>query len=470
MTEPEIPDSLGFLFGDLTESGADREKNQTTPKTLENSSASAPAERPFPSRRELRAQREAAERALARGLEVPAVEAPAASVAPSAATTPAESADAVLASILGAAPAAAAPAVAAPASPAPVESASAAPAEPARVVPAATVEPVVAPAAALVVSSTAIERIAPAAESVTAEVAPAPQAELPGIPAPASVAHPELVPAASAVPAAARVRRPARAARPAAGAAFSKPAAASAKPASASKRSIRQRITATGTMVLVGGLFASLALPAYAFDDSGAPTAATQRALEGSTQKLDVADDVAVGTTARDAYGVTSAADLRGLYANALRQKNLQAYLNSGAKALGDDYPWATDLTRSEGGGLSPLRYYYRECVDFVAWRLNRDAGTTSAPYKWDWSTLTPNGGNASNWKAAWINHGWATGNTPEVGAVAWFNYNHVAYVSGILGDGSVLLEEYNMGGKHVYGQRVVQPSEVPLFLYAPPA
>ncbi|GAB3410176.1 hypothetical protein GCM10027515_30190 [Schumannella luteola] len=456
MTEPEIPDSLGFLFGDLTESGAGTEKNKTTPDALASESAAAAAERPFPSRRELRAQREAAERAAAAGLvDAPvAAEAaapvvtPAPSVAAPAeiAPTPAQSAEAVLAQIMGDQPTAteiaAAPAV--PVAPAEVR------AHAESAIPVA--QPTHVEQAAPVVASTGIDPIASAPATASIEIV-----------TPAVVA--------STAPAV-RDRRVKRTqgvarttgARPssstAAGSSFRKPA----------KRGLRQRITATGTMLLVGGLFASLALPAYAFDDEGKPTAATQAALEGDTQKLSVAGDVAQGAVARDAYGVTKAADLRALYSNALRQKNLQAYLASGAKAQGDDYPYATDLTRNEGGGLSPFRYYYRECVDFVAWRLNRDQGVTQAPWKWDWSNLTPNGGNASQWKSAWINHGWPTGNTPEVGAVAWFNYNHVAYVSGILADGSVLLEEYNMGGKHQYGQRVVQVSEIPLFLYAPPA
>jgi surface antigen len=231
-------------------------------------------------------------------------------------------------------------------------------------------------------------------------------------------------------------------------------------------RSLRQRITATGTMVVVGGIFASLTLPAYAFpDQAGVQSAAKQTA----SQTLSVADGQVAPTT-RDAFGVTSAADLKTQYANALRQKNMQAYLNSGARALGDDYPWATELTRGEGGGLSPLRYYYRECVDFVAWRLNRDAGSTTAPYKWDWSTLTPGNGNASGWKSAWADHGWAMGTTPQVGSVAWFGgQNHVSYVSGVLGDGSVVLEEYNWNNNHIYDQRIVQASDVSMFLYAPP-
>lgn len=237
--------------------------------------------------------------------------------------------------------------------------------------------------------------------------------------------------------------------------------------AASDRKSIRQRATGFGVMVLVGGLFAVLALPAYADNNASSLTAASTV----RTQKLAVSDAAATDSTkvSRDGYTATSAADLKTLYASAIRQQNLAAYMQSGAKAQGDDYPWFAELSRNQGGGLSPLNYYYRECVDFVAWRLNRDAGSTSAPFKWVWSNLTPSGGNASQWKSAWLNHGWATGTTPQVGAVAWFPYNHVAYVSGILNDGSVALEEYNWQGQHLYTTRIIQPGDA-YYLYAPPA
>jgi surface antigen len=233
------------------------------------------------------------------------------------------------------------------------------------------------------------------------------------------------------------------------------------------KKSLRQRVFGVGVMLAVGGLFAVLAIPAYADNDGAALTAAA--AVQ--TQKVEVAKAAAstISTTSRDAYTATSAADLRSLYAAAMREQNIAAYLQSGAKAKGDDYPWFAELSRNQGGGLSPLGYYYRECVDFVAWRLNRDAGTTSAPFRWAWSQLTPNGGNAREWKSAWLAHGWPTGTTPVPGAVAWFGgANHVAYVNGILDNGQVLIEEYNFGTPHEYGTRVINPGDA-YYLYAPP-
>ena len=228
------------------------------------------------------------------------------------------------------------------------------------------------------------------------------------------------------------------------------------------KRSFRQRFGAGGVMLLVGGFFLSVTLPAQA--QGGDST--LESGISFASQELDVSAQARVDVgPERDGYTSTSAADLRTLYQSALRDRNMQAYLASGAKQLGDDYPFPAEITYT----MSPLGYYYRECVDFVAWRLNRDAGATHAPWKYVWQNLTPYGGDARQWKNNWIKRGWPTGTTPVVGAVAWFSYNHVAYVSGILGDGSILIEEYNGSGTHVYGQRIITPSQVQLFLYAPP-
>jgi surface antigen len=119
------------------------------------------------------------------------------------------------------------------------------------------------------------------------------------------------------------------------------------------------------------------------------------------------------------------------------------------------------------GGGLSPLNYYYRECVDFVAWRLNRDQGSYAPPFKWVWSNLTPNGGNASQWLSAWQAHGWPVSDTPIPGSVAYFPGNHVGYVKAVLDGGYVLIEEYNQGSSHAYGQRVL-PWSAATYLYPP--
>jgi surface antigen len=141
----------------------------------------------------------------------------------------------------------------------------------------------------------------------------------------------------------------------------------------------------------------------------------------------------------------------------------------------GDDYPWPDQKTIKEGGGLSPLGYYYRECTDFVAWRLNRDAGNTGAPWKYRWSQLTPLGGDAIDWKKNWISHGWGVSDTPTPGSVAYWGQKagskgHVAYVQSVdPRSGTVMVEEYNWGGKHLYDTRAVREDVPDAFLAPPP-
>ena len=217
-------------------------------------------------------------------------------------------------------------------------------------------------------------------------------------------------------------------------------------------------------MTVVAGLFVTVTLPAFA-DQPG--FASDTRALVLG-QSFEATSSVDLTVPERESYTTTSAADIRRMYADAIMQQNLAAYLASGARELGDDYPWPANLTRPQGGGLSPLNYYYRECVDFVAWRLNRDVGSTSAPFTFVWSNLAQ--GSAYAWKREWEKKGWPTGTEPRPGAVAYFaGANHVAYVTGLLSDGNVAIEEYNSVVKHGYSQRVIRPGDA-FYLYAPPS
>lgn len=122
------------------------------------------------------------------------------------------------------------------------------------------------------------------------------------------------------------------------------------------------------------------------------------------------------------------------------------------AAAYGDnDYPWkSSDMTQ-----LSPLRFAFRNCTDFVAWRLNEaKGGNANDLSKFNWSILTRNGagdGNAISWKGDAIALGVPVNNTPAIGAVAWWNgttpnpYGHVAIVVAInTSNNTVTIEEYN--------------------------
>ena len=218
------------------------------------------------------------------------------------------------------------------------------------------------------------------------------------------------------------------------------------------------------TMAVVGGMFAVAGLPAYATQDL-APVAATPDS--GLAQSVSVGDEVTASVAERDGFKATTPEQLEQMNEDAIRAANNAAYLASGARALGDDYPWPYELTDDQGGGLSPLNYYFRECVDFVAWRINRDQGYYAAPFKWVWSNLTPYGGNGGQWMYNWESLGRTVSNTPIPGAVAYTGGNHVAYVKSVNGDGTVTLEEYNyIPG--MYSQRVLPASSVVAFLYPP--
>ncbi|MCI1649385.1 MAG: CHAP domain-containing protein [Bifidobacterium tibiigranuli] len=120
-----------------------------------------------------------------------------------------------------------------------------------------------------------------------------------------------------------------------------------------------------------------------------------------------------------------------------------------------DDYPYKGHYN----DGTSPLGYEYGNCTDFVAWRINRDAGVTAAPWKYKWAQLTPLGGNGGQWGLAGNLPGWNVTTTPSAGDIISIPagvailgasggpYGHVGYIAQVSG-GSVLIENYG-GGKY---------------------
>lgn len=243
-------------------------------------------------------------------------------------------------------------------------------------------------------------------------------------------------------------------------------------------RSGRSPKRVIAAILVVPGLFMTVALPAYAFapGSNAAPFKASGAHVlaESGAQNVEVPSFSAKITVARDGYTAVSGEEIRRkaeearVAAEEQQAAELAAraggYSTPGQRAEGDDYPWAFESSAN----LSPLGYYYRECVDFVAWRLNRDRGSTG-PWALTWGYMTPGGGSAWNWANAWESHGWQVSHDPIVGAVAWYTYNHVAYVQAVNGDGTVTIEEYNQQGDHSYHRRTQAISDVALFLYPPP-
>jgi hypothetical protein len=226
-----------------------------------------------------------------------------------------------------------------------------------------------------------------------------------------------------------------------------------------------RKVSALGPLavVLCTASLVTVSVPAYAYVPGGQTYAAllAPAAVE-SPQSVNVSVMAAGPVVSRDWFTVVTRAQAKSDLA-----KVASAAL-APIRVLGDDYPWPASVPVQDGGGLSPLGYYNRECVDFVAWRLNRDAGTPNAPFTYVWSNLTETGGDARDRAKAWQYHGWQISQQPLAGAVAWWSSNHVAYVQAVNKDGSVVLEEYNIGGRHAYSTRTIPAKKVEKFLYPP--
>jgi surface antigen len=140
----------------------------------------------------------------------------------------------------------------------------------------------------------------------------------------------------------------------------------------------------------------------------------------------------------------------------------------------GDDYPYKNAPLDPEQA--DPWAFYCRECVSFVAWRMNQ------LGVKFSNGMSGPNGargwfGNADTWAANAHNIGFLADQTPAVGAVAHFDPNHsgarssghVAYVAQVNGDGAIAIEEYSwLPFPHGYHNppRVIHASDVSDFIH----
>ena len=119
------------------------------------------------------------------------------------------------------------------------------------------------------------------------------------------------------------------------------------------------------------------------------------------------------------------------------------------------DWYWDEDGNGVYSGlneNLSPYGYYYRNCTDYVAWRLV-DSGVKASKV----SGL----GNANTWDDNAPGRGVTVNSSPTVGSVAISNagsFGHVAYVTAV-GGGNITVAEYNHAGTGVYGTRTGLPT-----------
>jgi surface antigen len=131
-----------------------------------------------------------------------------------------------------------------------------------------------------------------------------------------------------------------------------------------------------------------------------------------------------------------------------------------------NDYP--SNLANAGQDSLvDPWGFYNRECVSFVAWRLNNDNGVAFTN-----NMHGPNGqaghwGNAYQWSGNATAIGYTFDSHPAPGSVAqWaMNYHgagsagHVAYVDSVNTDGSIVTEDYNGLGTGAYRTRTISPA-----------
>lgn len=107
----------------------------------------------------------------------------------------------------------------------------------------------------------------------------------------------------------------------------------------------------------------------------------------------------------------------------------------------GNDYPYAGSVM----GNADQWSFITRNCTSFAAWRLNQDGIEF-----WNYYG-GPHWGNADNWddaarslQSSNSGLGVRVDNTPKRGAIAQWNWNHVAFVAAVHNDGYITVEEYN--------------------------
>ena len=129
----------------------------------------------------------------------------------------------------------------------------------------------------------------------------------------------------------------------------------------------------------------------------------------------------------------------------------LMGVLATPACAQSNDYPFASWIADTP----DPYLFDALECTSFVAWRMNRDAGTTDQTHPWFTNHMQGGlWGSAYQWWQNAQTLGYTVDYTPTVGAIAQWYLNecsglcgtkgHVAYVESVNADNSVNLSEYN--------------------------
>ena len=159
--------------------------------------------------------------------------------------------------------------------------------------------------------------------------------------------------------------------------------------------------------------------------------------------------------------------DLQKEYERA-RQAWTGGYITTGGTG---GYPWAGVGYPCWSPGCSdPWGLFYRECVSFVAWRLDRAGkgvrhfGGLGHAYQWPQTTRgyttqygSKKAASAPGSYVAEPHVGDAVMIPPGVQSTPWTG--HVMFVESINGDGSINISEYNFAGPGLYSERTIPKS-----------
>ncbi len=126
------------------------------------------------------------------------------------------------------------------------------------------------------------------------------------------------------------------------------------------------------------------------------------------------------------------------------------------------------------GCDLDEYDFYQRECVSYVAYRINKDHGSTAKPYFLQNYMFSSNSSDRLSSGGNWDNiftkfNAYRVDNKPVKGSIAVWNpgYNgagsvgHVAYVENIT-TGIVTVSDYNADGQHNYSIRSLASDRLP--------
>lgn len=130
-------------------------------------------------------------------------------------------------------------------------------------------------------------------------------------------------------------------------------------------------------------------------------------------------------------------------------------------------YPWASDTS----GGSDPWGFTKRQCVSYVAWRLDRVSRTVSTRQGWgdahNWDdtarrrgqtvSTRPAVGSVAQWDAGERSDLYSAGSVVPNGSFAAGALGHVAWVTQVYADGSVQVAQYNGYGDRRYSSMHVR-------------